>query len=67
MDFRKIVKSSGKTHKEAAKKMFPNATWPYHAYTRFASENLPLDENHLQALSEITGYSVSQIIEMRKA
>lgn len=65
MDFRKIVKSSGKTHAEASKKMFPETKFPYQAYTRIASQNIPLNENQLQALSEVTGYSVCQIVEMR--
>lgn len=65
MDFRKIVKSSGKTHREAAEKMFPNNTYPYTAYTRMASQGIPLNETQLMALSEVTGYSIQQIMEMR--
>ena len=65
MDFRKIVKSAGKTHAEASKKMFPNSTYAYQAYTRMACEDLPLNEDQLRALSDVTGYPVCQIIEMR--
>ena len=65
MDFRKIVKSAGKTHADASKKMFPNNNNPYQAYTRIAAKGIPLNEDQLHALSEITGYSVCQIIEMR--
>lgn len=65
MDFRKIVKSAGITHREAAEKMFPNNSYPYTAYTRMASQGIPLNENQLAALSEVTGYSVQQIVEMR--
>jgi hypothetical protein len=65
MDFRKIVKSAGVTHAEASKKMFPNNANPYQAYTRLAAKEIALDEDQLRALSEITGYSVCQIIEMR--
>jgi hypothetical protein len=66
MDFRKIVKSAGKTHAEASKKMFPNSTYAYQAYTRMACEDLPLNEDQLRALSDVTGYPVCQIIEMRQ-
>lgn len=65
MDFRKIVKSAGKTHAEAAKKMFPHAQYSYQAYTRMACEGLPLNEDQIEALSEVTGYSKCQILEMR--
>lgn len=65
MDFRKIVKSAGVTHAEASKKMFPNNANPYQAYTRLGAKGIPLNEDQLRALSEITGYSVCQIIEMR--
>ena len=65
MDFRKIVKSAGKTHAEASKKMFPLNSNPYQAYTRIAAKGIPLNEDQLHALSEVTGYRVCQIIEMR--
>lgn len=65
MDVRKIIKSAGKTNTEAAKKMFPNAKYPYQALTRWACEGNPLNEDQIEALSEVTGYSKCQILEMR--
>ena len=65
MDFREIVKSVGKTHAEAATAMYPGNKYAYQAYTRQACEGLPLNELQLQALAEVTGYSICQIMEMR--
>lgn len=65
MDIRKIVKSAGKTHAYVSKLMFPDAKYPYQAYTRVASQGIHLNEFQLNALAEATGYSICQIMEMR--
>ena len=65
MNLKEIVKKSGKLHREAAEKMFPGVTYAYQSYDRYSKLNIPLNENHLKALSEVTGYSIAEIMEMK--
>jgi hypothetical protein len=64
MKLKEIVKKAGKLHSDAAKAMFPNHNYAYQAYNRLSNINV-LNEMHIQALSEFTGFSIEEIRDMR--
>ena len=66
MEINEIVKKAGKTHAEVSRAMFPDNKRPYMAYWRMISKKVPMNEKQLIALSEATGYSIIEILEMRK-